>query len=240
MDHDDSGDYGGMVEQGADESVSVGASAHDLRHYVLHSLPVSVIATAADGTVTAVNPAAERLLGYDRKELLGHPVLLLHDALELQRYAAELSLQLGVAVTEGFQAMVAAVSCEGGEPREWTYLRKDGGRVPVTLAVSPLLDGHGAVNGFLMVAHDITARKRAEAYIRRMAHYDALTGLPNRSLLLDRLDMAVRQARRKGETLAVLMLDLDHFKRINDTLGHQAGDLLLLGVGRRIQQCLRE
>jgi diguanylate cyclase (GGDEF)-like protein/PAS domain S-box-containing protein len=238
MDHDN-GD--GTVDPCASsDHAEVGASAHELRQHVLHSLPVSVIATATDGTVTAVNPAAERLLGYDRRELLGRPVLLLHDADELRRCAAELSQQLGVAMMEGFQAMVAAISCESGEPREWTYRRQDGERVPVTLAVSPLLDTQGAVNGFLMVAHDITARKRAEAYIRRMAHYDALTGLPNRSLLLDRLDVAVRQARRNGETLAVLMLDLDHFKRINDTLGHQAGDLLLLGVGRRIQQCLRE
>jgi len=220
--------------------VSMSVATRDLRQYGLHSLPVSVIVTAVDGTITAVNPTAERLLGYRGEELIGRPVLLLHEPDELRRCAAELSQQLGVAMTEGFQAMIAAVNCEGGEPREWTYLRQDGGRVPVTLAVNPLLDIEGAVGGFLMVAHDITTRKRAEAYIRRMAHYDALTGLPNRTLLLDRLEVAVRQARRKGEMLAVLMLDLDHFKRINDTLGHQAGDQLLLNVGRRIQQCLRE
>jgi diguanylate cyclase (GGDEF)-like protein/PAS domain S-box-containing protein len=229
-------DGAGTGEMAARRGTGEGA----LRQQLLHSLPVSVIVVSPEGLIVTANPTAERLLGYGRNELAGRPALDLHDPEELRRREADLVQQLGVSVSYRFQLIVAAASREGPEDHEWSYLRKDGISVPVSLAVSTMHDEGGALGGFLMVAHDITGRKRAEAYIRRMAHYDALTGLPNRTLLLDRLEMAIRHARRHGEKLAVLMFDLDHFKRINDTLGHQAGDLLLLGVGRRIQQCLRE
>jgi diguanylate cyclase (GGDEF)-like protein/PAS domain S-box-containing protein len=207
---------------------------------ILQSLPVSVIATGIDGDIISANQAAERLLGYPRHELTGQPTLLIHDAEELRRRQVELAHKLGVRVANGFELIVAAASRDWQEEIEWTYLRKDGRRVPVRLAVSSMRNEAGDLAGFLMVAHDITAHKRADAYIRRVAHYDALTGLPNRALLLDRLGMAIQNARRRDEMFAVLMLDLDHFKQVNDSLGHHVGDALLRSVGRRIQQCLRD
>jgi diguanylate cyclase (GGDEF)-like protein len=91
------------------------------------------------------------------------------------------------------------------------------------------------------VFNDMVERRRcAEALIQHNAHHDALTGLPNRTLLLDRLEMAMRHARRSGELVALLLLDLDHFKRINDTLGHHVGDGLLLAVSRQLRNCVRD
>ena len=212
----------------------------ELQHQLLQSLPVCVIATNVTGGIVAANPAAERLLGYGRDELLGRSALTLHEPEDLDRHIAELSHQMGIGSGDRFELLVTAAGRKAPAELEWVYLRKDGDQVPVTLAVSPMRDDAGALTGLLLVAQDITPRKRAEAYIRRMAHYDPLTSLPNRTLLLDRLDLAICQARRKGEMLAVVMLDLDHFKRINDSLGHQTGDLVLTSVGRRIQQALRE
>jgi diguanylate cyclase (GGDEF)-like protein/PAS domain S-box-containing protein len=103
----------------------------------------------------------------------------------------------------------------------------------------PLKDRHGQIIGTMGIAHDITDRKQAEVRIRYMALHDALTGLPNRALLQDRLGQAIALARRHREKVAVLMLDLDHFKSVNDSLGHSVGDRLLEAVSKRLQACLR-
>jgi diguanylate cyclase (GGDEF)-like protein len=145
-----------------------------------------------------------------------------------------------VFVAPDYHALIAKAERGIPDEREWTYLRKDHTMLPVNLQVTALRDENGTVNGYLKVAYDITERKRTDATILHMAHHDALTGLPNRALLMDRIDMAVRRARRAGGRVAVLLMDLDHFKRVNDSLGHQAGDQLLVTVAQRIQQSLRE
>ncbi|OOG63491.1 hypothetical protein B0E46_10950 [Rhodanobacter sp. B04] len=172
------------------------AQADRLRQSILDSLPFSTIATDVDGLILSANPAAARLLGYERRELVGHPILMLHDAGELERRAIELSQQGGGVMPPDFQAIVASGSLGTVDEREWTYLCKGGARLPVNIAITTLRDDAGKVNGFLAVAYDITARMRAEASIRHMAHHDALTGLPNRVLLLDRLEMAIHLAER--------------------------------------------
>ncbi|HLZ37359.1 MAG TPA: GGDEF domain-containing protein [Mycobacteriales bacterium] len=105
--------------------------------------------------------------------------------------------------------------------------------------LSGLGDGRDAVAGHLLVLRDITERKRTERHLQYLAHYDNVTGLPNRKLFADRLEQALVRARRNGVSLAVLFFDLDRFKVINDSLSHDAGDQTLVAVARRVQLCLR-
>ncbi len=109
----------------------------------------------------------------------------------------------------------------------------------IELLASPLRDEGGAIVGIIQNAHDITALKETEAQIRQLAYYDTLTSLPNRRLLLDRLNHALTQARRFRRPLAVMFLDLDRFKQINDTLGHAVGDDLLKQMAERLTRCVR-
>ena len=106
--------------------------------------------------------------------------------------------------------------------------------------MAPLHDGAGAVYGYLTISKDVTEQKRSEAMIWQQANFDALTGLPNRRMLRDRLAQTMLNSRREGLALAVLFIDLDHFKEINDTLGHAQGDVLLVEAARRIRACVRE
>ena len=216
------------------------AQANTLRLSILDSLPFSIIATDTDGLILAVNPAAERLTGYSKQELIGRSSLIMHKVEELEKRAAELTQESGHLVPANFQVIVTSGSHNPVDEGEWTYVRKDGEQVPVNLAITALRDQAGQVNGFLKVAYDITLRKRAEAYIQHLAHHDSLTGLPNRTLLLDRLQMAIRLAQRHGARIAVLMIDLDQFKRINDSLGHLVGDQLLLTVAKRLEARVRK
>jgi diguanylate cyclase (GGDEF)-like protein len=123
---------------------------------------------------------------------------------------------------------------------EWEVLKKDGSKGHVEASVSLVRNRAGDPMGFRGIVHDITARKESEAAIRHLAYHDVLTGLPNRILFGDRLSRAVAQAQRKGGKFALLMLDLDHFKDVNDSLGHTMGDRLLRSVGERLSGLLRK
>jgi diguanylate cyclase (GGDEF)-like protein/PAS domain S-box-containing protein len=113
------------------------------------------------------------------------------------------------------------------------------GDIVLETSWTPIRDAAGRIEGAIGVSHDITERTRAEAELQYQAFHDVLTGLPNRALFLDRLEQALTRAQRHGGTVGVLFLDLDRFKLINDSLGHAAGDLLLINVAARLKGCLR-
>lgn len=120
-----------------------------------------------------------------------------------------------------------------------THFNAAGDPRQIELLASPLRDAEGQIIGIIQNAHDITALKETEAQIRQLAYYDTLTSLPNRRLLIDHLNRALAQARRFRRAMAVMFLDLDRFKQINDTLGHSAGDELLKQVADRLTRCVR-
>lgn len=207
---------------------------------IIRSIPFSVIATDDSGLIIAMSPTAEHMLGYAQQELVGRTTPeILHDPEEVAARAVEISQELGEVVKPGFEVFVAKARRGMIDEHEWTYRHKDGTLFPVSLTVTALRDGDDRVIGFLGTAYDISERKRNEKYIRFLAHHDGLTGLPNRTLLKDRLDMAVYSARRSGRHFALMMIDLDHFKQINDSQGHHIGDQLLIEVAKRLRSCVR-
>lgn len=193
---------------------------------LLNSADEGIISISADGLVELYNPAAERIFGYPSGDVLGRNVSMLmpeRDAVEhdhhLERYL------------------------QGGDPhvvgtvRALDARRSNGEIFPIELRVSEF-NLHGT-RKFIGVMHDITDRKAAEARIVHLAHYDALTDLPNRRLVQDRIQNTIARVRRTQTPFAVMFIDLNKFKEINDTLGHDAGDQLLQSVAARLTSTLR-
>ena len=172
------------------------------------------------GRIRSFNPASEAMFGYQRDDVLGKSVSCLFDV-EKQAPGA---------------AWWAALTHE--DVLEMKGLRRDGRRFPVELSLNVMPVVHE--DHYIVVIRDISERRQVEARIRQLAHFDALTGLPNRALFLDRLQQALTSARRMGESFSLFFLDLDGFKDINDRWGHKAGDLVLCCVAGRLRACVRE
>ena len=208
---------------------------------ILACAPQAIISTDLDGMITVFSPGAEKMLGYSAAETIGRQTpLLFHDAAEIRTRADELSVETGAPVSAGFEVFPLRIKVLGDpDETEWTYVRKDGRRLTVMLAVTFLRDAAGEISGCLGVATDVTERTAAAARIARMAYHDHLTQLPNARLLYDRLQVALAQSRRDGCRLAVMLIDLDRFKPVNDQFGHDIGDLLLKEVAERMLSCLR-
>jgi diguanylate cyclase (GGDEF)-like protein/PAS domain S-box-containing protein len=187
----------------------------------------AMLTSDLDGIVRSWNAAAERLFGYCAQEMIGASLAVLMVA-----GSEDLPKQIIERVRGGAGERIPNFASRGK--------RKDGSEVDVSLVFSPVFDDAGAVAAVSAIVHDVTEMKEAEEKIRHNATHDALTGLPNRFLLDDRLEHALADARRLGSGLAVLFVDLDNFKRVNDTLGHAQGDALLAEVAKRIVPVLRE
>jgi len=184
-----------------------------------------MLVTDANRVILRVNSAFSQITGYSEDEIIGkHPGMLSSGRHDMDFYASM------------WESIVNTGSWEGDV---WNR-RKNGEVYPAHLTFTAVKGRDGTIVNYVATLVDITSRKSAEEEIQHLAYYDSLTGLPNRRLLMDRLSQAlVTSARGKGGG-AILFLDLDHFKTLNDTLGHDVGDLLLKQVSERLTSCVRE
>jgi diguanylate cyclase (GGDEF)-like protein/PAS domain S-box-containing protein len=196
---------------------------------VFDSSPAAIIITDRHNKIVAVNPGFTRLTGYEPEEVLGKNPSIMKSG----RHDAAF-----------YQAMWDALRTHGEWSGEVWDRRKNGAIYPKWLTVrvvnNQCRDGLGEPAFFVASFTDVSERKEAEERIRELAHHDVLTGLPNRLLLLDRLEHAMANAQRGQHHVAVLFIDLDRFKNINDSLGHAVGDQLLKEVASRLRCCVRD
>ena len=209
-----------------------------LHRFIVNNSPDFIYMLDADGIFTYVNDVVETLLGYKRHELLGkhfstiiHP----HNADEIHNFFSE--QRVGDRATRSIEIRLIV------NPESNRVEGLDNSEVVVELNAIGVYDtdryGQRTFAGTLGCARDITERKRSEAHISHQAYHDMLTQLPNRVLFTDRMEQALAHANRNGEKFAMMFMDLDCFKLINDTLGHVMGDLVLQQVSERILRCLR-
>lgn len=204
-------------------------SEMQLRNSLLNALGEGVYGVDHQGRCIFVNPAAREMLGYSQEELIGSQQHeLFHHHKEDGAFYPEQECPIFQSLADG--------KTRSGE--EW-FWRQNGTVFPVFFTVSPHA-GEKGKGGAVVVFRDITERKRVEDRIRHQAEHDALTGLPNRVLLADRLKQAMASARRDKQRLALMYIDLDNFKPVNDNLGHMVGDWLLQQVSIRIRGCIRD
>lgn len=185
----------------------------------------SMMITDANRVILRVNSAFTEETGYTAEDVVGKPAQILRSGRHDDDFYA------------GMQKVMYDTGRWQGEV--WGK-RKNGEVYPKFLSISAVKAADGAVTHFVTTHSDITERKKAEAQIVHLAYHDVLTGLPNRRLMMDRLDHARSVSARTGHCVALLLLDLDNFKTLNDTLGHEMGDLLLKEVALRLRSCVRE
>lgn len=184
----------------------------------------SVMITDPEGVVEYINPAFTEVTGYGRDVIIGHKPDLLNS---------------GHHEEEFYQRLWRTI--KRGEVFQDVFInrRKDGSLYYEEKTITPLKDAGGEVTSFVSNGKDITERMQAEERLHRLAYHDVLTELPNRALFQERLDHALKRRYPGGEKLALIFLDLDHFKNINDTLGHDIGDSLLQALPERLAGCVR-
>lgn len=200
------------------------------RHYldsIINNVLDGIITIDAQGNITSCNEATTKLFGYSEAELIGQGINMLMPEPDRSRHDEYLQRYLDT----GEQKII-------GVGRDVTGLRKDGSVFPMELAVCEVRDE--LKRSFVGIVRDISIRKAHEAHMNHIAHHDQLTGLPNRMLFTDRLQQLLARTRREPLKFALMFVDLDNFKPVNDTLGHDTGDLLLQEATTRLQRCLRE
>jgi diguanylate cyclase (GGDEF)-like protein/PAS domain S-box-containing protein len=186
---------------------------------VLNSMSDAVLVTSPDGTIKGANDAARRLLGYGEEELIGKSLLFVIAENEHANFSLDQAAQ-------------------SQDTRETVVRTRSGQTIPVSFSASQITTEDPQFQGNIFVAHNITERKRAERRIRYLARYDTLTKIPNRMQFQHLLQQAIARAARNGTGVALLYLDMDHFKEVNDTFGHAAGDRTLEILTERLTRAL--
>lgn len=195
----------------------------------LHSIGDAVITTNALGNVTYLNPVAETLTGWSSSEAFERPLLDIFKIVNEQ-------------TGEPVENPVEKCLREGaivGLANHTELISKEGAKIAIEDSAAPIRDRDGRVIGVVLVFHDVSEKRNMMQQMMHQAYHDPLTGLPNRVLFHDRLEQALAQAKRSGEFVAVLFMDLDRFKMVNDMLGHIMGDQLLKEVAARLSDSIR-
>lgn len=198
---------------------------------LLRSVGEGIIGVSHDGIITFVNPAVEAILSFASSELIGYPI---YKTIIVSAQQTE---------NPNWEDSRIYNACVGGKAyhTDVGVFRASGNRViPVEYTSSPMHSPTGKFDGVVIVFKDITERRKIEEKLNYMAQYDALTGLGNRNLFSTALNNAITYSRHSQLPFALLFMDLDRFKQVNDTLGHDAGDLLLKEVAMRIRGCIRD
>jgi diguanylate cyclase (GGDEF)-like protein/PAS domain S-box-containing protein len=218
---------GSMIERAANSGALF--EEKERAQVTLNSIGDAVMSTDVSGQVTYLNTVAESLTGWSQQEAAGHPleeVFRIIDGATREEACNPMSLAIRANKTVGLTPNCILV-------------RRDGGESPIEDSAAPIHDRHGRVTGAVMVFHDVSAVRATTLRMSYLAQHDGLTDLPNRILFNDRLAEAMSLAHRYRRKLAVLFLDVDRFKHINDSLGHAIGDRLLQSIAQRLLGCVR-
>ena len=211
----------------------------EMRRVIVHNAPYAIFVLNTSGIIQAVNPAGERLVGHSAQDLVGRcTTQRFFDPDQVSERARLLSLRLNQPLSQ-LDVLTHLAKESPGLPSEWHMLHADGSHLVVEILVTELRNEFGKLTGYLAMAHDVTMRRDAEHQLQHMAQHDALTGLPNRNMLHEQLKGCLSLAERDHRPVALMLLDLDRFKKINDSLGHHIGDNVLIEVARRLKSGMR-
>ncbi len=200
-------------------------SSLHLAHKIIEASLDGVIIVNRNGLIDYVNPAFTLVTGYIPEEAIGQKPAMLKSGKHDDAY---------------YEKMWHHLNETGFWQGEIWNRRKNGETYPEWLTITVIKDDQGQIKQYAGIFSDISERKEQERQIRQLAYFDDLTALPNRRLFSDRLNMAIARAKRHDEKLAIMFVDLDHFKKINDTLGHNTGDLILEEAAERLKHCTRD
>ncbi len=196
-----------------------------LTYSMIHDCVDAIIAKTLTGAIVSWNTAAEVIFGYSEREVLGHSIMLL-----VPQDKVDEEIEILQRLTRG----------EGIHDLATIRVRKDGTRIPVILTISPIRDEAGNVIGAAKIARVAHETALVQSQLQSLAYHDPLTGMSNRTQLTDRLTQAMRRDERSRHYGAILFVDLDNFKLVNDTAGHLAGDQVLVACSQRMTSVLRE